>query len=474
MKTIFFYDRANKVIHFYGLHPEILDKDINPWFIPQRNVKGFELVNYSGDVNFQDAKEVKKQCKELLLAQAGMEILKKAQENGEEVLRNFFSLLLDEPDLQVEFHPVLYQDLYAHIAADTLVTLNEALTIDTLYRNEITRLENNRVSSEARERGYQFLEAFIQKLKDLHFLHKPFHFSYYSLAAARMLSDTFHLAGKDFEMLFSLRGKLSVNPVDSTLTTEVVSKNPVWFTSGDFVSEFNSMVNMLMKESISMEKMLKETTGSPKFTFTGTRWNYDDKPIVVLDTVRGRIRFVDAALVRSDKATSNAFSRKGAHWKYNNKPVFLLDSVMNPSGITRRFVDTTQVQADASGSEKFLQVSTTWSYEQKPVVIWDTVSSLSTSKILFWSEADLIHSKRYPLDYAYDIQSRADTTTAQALVDHQGARNVYNPELKAIRDREDHLILKVQQRARTRDKTLSPIKSFTDRIRKLKTTLVSK
>ena len=48
------------MIHFYGIKPTVLDVDINPWFIPERKVKGFELVSFSGNVNFEEAKEVKR------------------------------------------------------------------------------------------------------------------------------------------------------------------------------------------------------------------------------------------------------------------------------------------------------------------------------------------------------------------------------------------------------------------------------
>jgi len=40
----FKYDLVTKTIHLIGLKPEILTSDINPWFIPERKIKGFEIV----------------------------------------------------------------------------------------------------------------------------------------------------------------------------------------------------------------------------------------------------------------------------------------------------------------------------------------------------------------------------------------------------------------------------------------------
>jgi hypothetical protein len=281
----FFYDRTGKVVHFYGLEPVILDKDINPWFIPQRNVKGFELVSTSGPVNFQDAKEVKKQCKELLLEQAGTEILKRAQENGAEALRSFFGLLLDEPDLQVEFHKIPYQDFYSQIASDTMVTVNEAILISNLYKNEFDRM-NKITPKELRDRNYQFLVNLIGRLKKLHFINERFTFNYFSLSAARMLADTFHLSRKDFDALLKLRGVLRVADRDSVkLTTDIVENDSLWFLTDDFAADFNSTLDVLMKESISIEALQTDSIGSKRFSGSRGKWAYDTKPIVVWDSV---------------------------------------------------------------------------------------------------------------------------------------------------------------------------------------------
>ena len=96
-------------------------------------MKGFELVSFSGDVDFEEAKEVKRQCKQKLLNQArNADIVRRAEANGKEALRNFFSLLLDEPKLVVSFHTHPYDHHLEIIQADTLVDRAEAIFIDSL------------------------------------------------------------------------------------------------------------------------------------------------------------------------------------------------------------------------------------------------------------------------------------------------------------------------------------------------------
>jgi hypothetical protein len=280
----FVFDKASKVVHFYGLTPVILDKDINPWFIPERKVKGFELVNYTGDVNFQDAKEVKKLCKEKLLQQAGIEILKRAQENGKDALKSFFSLLLDEPDLSVEFHDIPHQEMYETIASDTLITIHEALAIEKFYFNRKLQIDSIQ-SREVRERERRFLGQFITRLKELPFIQKNFSFSYYSLGAARILKDSFHIDSADLAMLLAMRGKLKQSKYDLALSTEVVERDSLWFTSGDFIAEYHATLDALSKENVQMPGLHSSDTKSPQLLVSGDSITFNKKPIVVLDTL---------------------------------------------------------------------------------------------------------------------------------------------------------------------------------------------
>ena len=94
----FKYDKAKKIVYLFGLEPQILDCDINPWFIPEKKVKGFEIIAATNKAN--DAAslvKVKESCLNKLRAQAEVNgIIKHARVNAEESLKHFFSLLLGE------------------------------------------------------------------------------------------------------------------------------------------------------------------------------------------------------------------------------------------------------------------------------------------------------------------------------------------------------------------------------------------
>ncbi len=293
----FLYEKSIKTVHFYGLKAVILNEDINPWFIPQQKVKGFDLVDFSGDVNFVDSKEVKADCKKKLSEQAGTEILKQAQANGNEALRNFFSLLLNEPDLIVEFHTTPYDHFLELVGADSLITLNEANRIDSIYRKEVARIR--KISSQdQKEKNRQALVHFIEKVKKISFFRHDYSFSYYSLTAAAILRDSFHLHVADIAALLTLRSKVAVSARDrEMLTTKSVFNDSLWFQSGDFMREFNGTLDMLEREVLVAPGMT--TVDSGWSDFISKKDSVFLKGIYLLDSIKGpnskNIRFLNRA-----------------------------------------------------------------------------------------------------------------------------------------------------------------------------------
>ncbi len=285
----FLYDETNHSIHFFGIRPVVLSADINPWFIPQQKVKGFELVDYSGRVNFEDAKAVKKQCKAKLLDQARKaDILKDALKNGEEALRNFFALILDEPDIRVYFHTHPFDLQYAAIAADTLVDINEALLVHDMYLSELKRanepVEDDRLSM--KQKRILLFGNFIRKLNKLDFVLKDHPFNFYSMYAAQILSDTFNVSLADRQLLVCLRDTLRIDPRDTLkLTTTVVEKNPWWFGNGDFRYAFNQTTDVLMSEALTYENSDTVKIPSPDIVWKGDTLLMNEQVIIPLDTI---------------------------------------------------------------------------------------------------------------------------------------------------------------------------------------------
>lgn len=145
----FRYDEDKDIIYLFGIAPKILDCDINPWFIPEKKVKGFEIVAATNKAN--DPKhllKVKEDCLKKLEAQARLSgILEHARINAEQSLRDFFSLLLIEPVKEVrilENYFNIYRDQFPR---DSLVSKEKLMLIDSALLT---------INSLSRDSAYQF------------------------------------------------------------------------------------------------------------------------------------------------------------------------------------------------------------------------------------------------------------------------------------------------------------------------------
>lgn len=239
----FYYDSDDRMIQFFGLTPTILDKDINPWFIPEEKIKGFELVDYYNKATFEEAVAVKIKCKEKLLEQAHKaDILNAARENGKVALTNFFSLLLDEPDLKVELLAFPYDAEYEIIAADTLVTVNEALMIKNLYDETVENDQHQTQPEIDRERNS--FSLFLRRLEKLSFVKRGFRFSLLSLEAAGILEHAVFVTAADYDHVRSLRDPLMLNE-DGALVTKYMQELLLYEDYHSFTQDFNQMLRVI-------------------------------------------------------------------------------------------------------------------------------------------------------------------------------------------------------------------------------------
>ncbi len=134
----FKYDSDKKLIHFIGMEPQILGYTINPWFIPEKGVKGFEILLASNKNNPEHVMEAKREALSKLRSQAlERNILKQAKDNARENLRIFFSLLLDEEVSDVIFHTNEFEFNLKTIAADDTIRGGELNLIDSIIRRNI-------------------------------------------------------------------------------------------------------------------------------------------------------------------------------------------------------------------------------------------------------------------------------------------------------------------------------------------------
>ncbi len=133
----FKYSTASNIVYFIGLTPEILSCNINPWFIPEKKVKGFELILYTGKAaDPKYVEEVKEKCVEELRESAmKQDILSKAEANARENLKSFFSLLLANPVNDVVFLDSKTDVYLYELKLDGKIVNSELSVIDSILSN---------------------------------------------------------------------------------------------------------------------------------------------------------------------------------------------------------------------------------------------------------------------------------------------------------------------------------------------------
>ncbi|MEZ5103246.1 MAG: DUF4230 domain-containing protein [Draconibacterium sp.] len=145
----FKYDENRKQVHFIGLKPQIISATINPWFIPEEGVEGFEflIAERGARLKPEYTKMVKQRCLDKLQQQAmEKQILKRSQDNAETFLKSFFSLLMDDEIKGVHFHNDYLDYTLDVILADSVIRNEELLTIDSslVYYYKTSKDKNRR------------------------------------------------------------------------------------------------------------------------------------------------------------------------------------------------------------------------------------------------------------------------------------------------------------------------------------------
>ncbi len=259
-KSNFYYDEGKHVIHFFGLSPEILDNDINPWFIPEKRIKGFELVDFYQKATFEEAKTVKIRCKQELLDQArNAGILEQAKINGTESLQNFFALLTDTPDLQVIFHDIPYKSELNIIKADSLITVKEALLIDSIISRETKKISH--AISPEKEQYIEQLAIFMNQFEGTWFVRKGIPFHHYMIEAAKVLHHKRFITPDDSLFICTVRDTIRTNKsvTPPALTTNYLKKLEYESYYPVFVKQFNEMLKFLEEEITVMDDFREDT-----------------------------------------------------------------------------------------------------------------------------------------------------------------------------------------------------------------------
>ena len=135
----FRYDKDRQSIYLIGLKPQILSATINPWFIPEKGVEGFEFLVVQRKVrrDYNAVKEVKQMCLDELKRKAmEHDILKLAADNARDNLKEFFSLLLPDPIEHITFYENELQFSRDEILKNDSISGEELLLIEHLLEKK--------------------------------------------------------------------------------------------------------------------------------------------------------------------------------------------------------------------------------------------------------------------------------------------------------------------------------------------------
>ncbi len=124
---------------------KIIAVEMNPWFIPQKKVKGFEILKLKGRIDGDEILLLKSKCKELIEKQANdRKILAEAKKNAEEALLSFFNLIRQEPLKHVRIITDTLEEL--QIKFDSLQYLTPPLAVE-LYNRSFLYVNNRQPGS---------------------------------------------------------------------------------------------------------------------------------------------------------------------------------------------------------------------------------------------------------------------------------------------------------------------------------------
>ncbi|MEI7662692.1 MAG: DUF4230 domain-containing protein [Bacteroidota bacterium] len=150
----------NRII-LYGIQPEILSCDINPWLIPELGIRGFEIIAVNGKAdNPAILYKVKKACLDSLRANAlASDILNIARTNAEQNLQTFFSLLLDEPRIEVRIETDLLSYYLKYLRTDSVVNPSELESITRAIAAVVNPPYNRHTSAYDSARAFALLDT---------------------------------------------------------------------------------------------------------------------------------------------------------------------------------------------------------------------------------------------------------------------------------------------------------------------------
>lgn len=245
-------------IHIMGLTPQILNADINPWFIPEKGIPGFEILDDNGRVDFKDAKLVKQYCVEKLLASAHRaDILQKAEDQAAETLKSLFTLITGKEIKKVVFHNDRIIQIASRIEKEQVVSRFDVVLLDSLLKQEfdLIKILTDSAKNDPRIRQSLLLKenniAFVIKnLRNISLMGMNLNYGYFSKQVLAIASDGI-LDNKEIQILDSLR--IDWELIDRIDYFNKPIPHPIYFwydSPGEYITDFNAAVSFLMNENL--------------------------------------------------------------------------------------------------------------------------------------------------------------------------------------------------------------------------------
>jgi hypothetical protein len=196
-ESMYHFNEKAGELHFFGLAPRILNVDINPWFIPERGVPGFDILMASNGINFKDAKKVKEYAlRELEASAHRAEILANAEKFGEETFRHLFSLIKETPVKKVYFHHDKIISFAKQIQEDGWIDNREAVRLNQLIREELKIIDSLRMQRQNQtsnrdlaDQKWKTLTFLLQRLQQLPYEDHDVNFNCFSTKVSQFLED---------------------------------------------------------------------------------------------------------------------------------------------------------------------------------------------------------------------------------------------------------------------------------------------
>ncbi|EPR69084.1 hypothetical protein ADICYQ_1856 [Cyclobacterium qasimii M12-11B] len=253
-------------LHIFGLAPKILNADINPWFIPEKGIPGFDLLSYNGKVDFKDSKKVKIYAVQKLKTNARKAgIIEQAELNGGQTIGRLINLLTDVEVKKVFFHHDELIDLTKEIQEDRFISYEEATLFENHLKSELEKIDSLREATADRYNNRKLADTkwntMVQMLKQLQtyeFESQVSPYNYFATLWYRIAKDG----------LIDQEEWLAIEGENKPKTPQKEQYEKLWIGSDSLLlkSQFNEGLYQIIKDSIPIGKYIPDTLSLQKWT----------------------------------------------------------------------------------------------------------------------------------------------------------------------------------------------------------------